>query len=189
MERRPSRFERCKASQEVATAVAFLSSDAADRITDQDITVAAGYGPAPGTRAGRSRIRTVNAMNRTAQENTMALTLDTYRLLGRSGLRVSPLALGTATFGTEWGWGAERDEARKLFDRYTELGGNVFDTASPAPTPTAVPNDCSVNSPAPTATSWCRPRSTRRCVGLMTRIPGGPTARACWRRWKPVCAG
>ncbi|MFJ9623747.1 aldo/keto reductase [Streptomyces sp. NPDC101181] len=60
----------------------------------------------------------------------MALTLDTYRLLGRSGLRVSPLALGTATFGTEWGWGAERDEARKLFDRYTELGGNFFDTAS-----------------------------------------------------------
>ncbi|MFI6427779.1 aldo/keto reductase [Promicromonospora sp. NPDC050880] len=60
----------------------------------------------------------------------MALTLDTYRLLGRSGLRVSPLALGTATFGTEWGWGAERDEARRLFDRYTELGGNFFDTAS-----------------------------------------------------------
>ncbi|WP_406259757.1 aldo/keto reductase [Actinacidiphila glaucinigra] len=60
----------------------------------------------------------------------MALTLDTYRLLGRSGLRVSPLALGAATFGTEWGWGAEREEARKLFDRYTELGGNFFDTAS-----------------------------------------------------------
>lgn len=60
----------------------------------------------------------------------MTLALDTYRLLGRSGLRVSPLALGTATFGTEWGWGAERDEARKLFDRYTELGGNFFDTAS-----------------------------------------------------------
>lgn len=60
----------------------------------------------------------------------MSLTLDTYRLLGRSGLRVSPLALGAATFGTEWGWGAEREEARKLFDRYTELGGNFFDTAS-----------------------------------------------------------
>ncbi|MFD9686667.1 aldo/keto reductase [Kitasatospora sp. NPDC059088] len=59
----------------------------------------------------------------------MALTLDDYRLLGRSGLRVSPLALGTATFGTEWGWGAERDEARKLFDRYVELGGNLLDTA------------------------------------------------------------
>lgn len=60
----------------------------------------------------------------------MSLTLDTYRLLGRSGLRVSPLALGTATFGTEWGWGAEQDEARKLFDRYVERGGNFIDTAS-----------------------------------------------------------
>ncbi|MFE7072427.1 aldo/keto reductase [Streptomyces sp. NPDC057620] len=60
----------------------------------------------------------------------MSLTLDTYRLLGRSGLRVSPLALGAATFGTEWGWGAERDEARKLFDLYVERGGNFIDTAN-----------------------------------------------------------
>ncbi|MGW8328599.1 aldo/keto reductase [Streptomyces sp. NPDC055897] len=59
----------------------------------------------------------------------MSLTLDTYRLLGRSGLRVSPLALGAATFGNEWGWGAERDEARKLFDLYVERGGNFIDTA------------------------------------------------------------
>jgi aryl-alcohol dehydrogenase-like predicted oxidoreductase len=60
----------------------------------------------------------------------MSLTLDTYRLLGRSGLRVSPLALGTATFGTEWGWGAEKHEARKLFDTYVERGGNFVDTAN-----------------------------------------------------------
>ncbi|WP_405912642.1 aldo/keto reductase [Streptomyces sp. NBC_00963] len=60
----------------------------------------------------------------------MSLTLDTYRLLGRSGLRVSPLALGAATFGTEWGWGAEQAEARKLFDLYVERGGNFIDTAS-----------------------------------------------------------
>ncbi|MFG3524625.1 aldo/keto reductase [Nocardia nova] len=60
----------------------------------------------------------------------MALTLDTYRLLGRSGLRVSPLALGTMTFGADWGWGAERDEARKLFDDYVSRGGNFIDTAS-----------------------------------------------------------
>ncbi|AGL18117.1 aldo/keto reductase [Actinoplanes sp. N902-109] len=59
----------------------------------------------------------------------MSLTLDTYRLLGRSGLRVSPLALGAATFGTEWGWGAGREEARALFDRYVERGGNFIDTA------------------------------------------------------------
>ncbi|MEU0796949.1 aldo/keto reductase [Amycolatopsis sp. NPDC005961] len=60
----------------------------------------------------------------------MSLTLDSYRLLGRSGLRVSPLALGTATFGTEWGWGAEKSEARKLFDTYVERGGNFIDTAN-----------------------------------------------------------
>ncbi|MCF3125115.1 aldo/keto reductase [Streptomyces arenae] len=60
----------------------------------------------------------------------MSLTLDTYRLLGRSGLRVSPLALGAATFGTEWGWGAEKDEARKLLDLYVERGGNFIDTAN-----------------------------------------------------------
>jgi aryl-alcohol dehydrogenase-like predicted oxidoreductase len=60
----------------------------------------------------------------------MALTLDSYRLLGRSGLRVSPLALGTATFGTEWGWGAGKAEARKLFDTYVERGGNFIDTAN-----------------------------------------------------------
>ncbi|MFB7653379.1 MULTISPECIES: aldo/keto reductase [unclassified Streptomyces] len=60
----------------------------------------------------------------------MALTLDTYRLLGRSGLRVSPMALGAATFGTEWGWGAGRDESRKLFDLYVERGGNFIDTAN-----------------------------------------------------------
>jgi aryl-alcohol dehydrogenase-like predicted oxidoreductase len=60
----------------------------------------------------------------------MSLTLDTYRLLGRSGLRVSPMALGAATFGTESGWGAERDEARTVFDRYVERGGNFIDTAT-----------------------------------------------------------
>ncbi|MFJ3404743.1 aldo/keto reductase [Promicromonospora sp. NPDC090134] len=59
----------------------------------------------------------------------MTLTLDTYRQLGRSGLRVSPLALGAATFGNDWGWGAEQDEARRLFDLYVEHGGNFVDTA------------------------------------------------------------
>ncbi|MGZ8178007.1 aldo/keto reductase [Williamsia sp. SKLECPSW1] len=60
----------------------------------------------------------------------MTLALDSYRTLGRSGLRVSPLALGTATFGTEWGWGADRDDARRLFDRYVDAGGNFVDTAA-----------------------------------------------------------
>jgi aryl-alcohol dehydrogenase-like predicted oxidoreductase len=56
-------------------------------------------------------------------------SLTTYSLLGRSGLRVSPFALGTMTFGTEWGWGAPRDTAFALLDRYLEAGGNFIDTA------------------------------------------------------------
>lgn len=58
------------------------------------------------------------------------MSLDTYRLLGRSGLRVSPLALGTATFGNEWGWGSSPEDARKLFEIYVERGGNFIDTAA-----------------------------------------------------------
>lgn len=52
-----------------------------------------------------------------------------YALLGRSGLRVSPLCLGTMTFGTEWGWGSEEGVARQVLDRYLEAGGNFIDTA------------------------------------------------------------
>src|SRR5437899_798721 len=53
-----------------------------------------------------------------------------YRLLGKSGLRVSEAALGTMTFGEEWGWGAAKDEARKVYDTYREAGGNFIDTAN-----------------------------------------------------------
>jgi len=52
-----------------------------------------------------------------------------YYTLGRSGLRVSRLALGTMTFGTENGWGCDRDTSRALFDRYLDAGGNFIDTA------------------------------------------------------------
>jgi len=55
--------------------------------------------------------------------------LDHYRLLGRSGMRVSPLALGTMTFGADWGWGADEAEARQIFDAYVDHGGNLIDTA------------------------------------------------------------
>ncbi|MBK7928398.1 MAG: aldo/keto reductase [Bryobacterales bacterium] len=53
-----------------------------------------------------------------------------YRLLGRSGLRVSELCLGTMTFGEEWGWGSTEAESRKVFDAFVEAGGNFFDTAN-----------------------------------------------------------
>ncbi len=53
-----------------------------------------------------------------------------YQLLGRSGLRVSDLCLGTMTFGEDWGWGAAKDEARKIYDTFREAGGNFIDTAN-----------------------------------------------------------
>ena len=53
-----------------------------------------------------------------------------YQLLGRSGLRVSDLCLGTMTFGEDWGWGAAKDEARRIYDAYREAGGNFIDTAN-----------------------------------------------------------
>lgn len=57
------------------------------------------------------------------------MALDQYYTLGRSGLRVSRLALGTMTFGDDWGWGASEDTARAMFDRYLDAGGNFVDTA------------------------------------------------------------
>ncbi|MBL8062328.1 MAG: aldo/keto reductase [Anaerolineales bacterium] len=53
-----------------------------------------------------------------------------YKLLGRSGLRVSELCLGTMTFGNDWGWGAEKDESKKIFDLFAEAGGNFIDTSN-----------------------------------------------------------
>lgn len=61
----------------------------------------------------------------------MPTRLDHYRLLGRSGLRVSPLSLGTMTFGVDpAGWGTSAEEAQRIVDRYVERGGNFIDTAN-----------------------------------------------------------
>jgi aryl-alcohol dehydrogenase-like predicted oxidoreductase len=53
-----------------------------------------------------------------------------YRLLGKSGLRVSEGALGTMTFGDEWGWGSPKAEAQIVYETYREAGGNFIDTAN-----------------------------------------------------------
>lgn len=52
-----------------------------------------------------------------------------YKLLGKSGLRVSELALGTMTFGEDWGFGASRDECKKQLETFVEHGGNFIDSA------------------------------------------------------------
>ena len=53
-----------------------------------------------------------------------------YRLLGASGLRVSELALGAMTFGTETGFGVDKEESRKVYDAFRDAGGNFIDTAN-----------------------------------------------------------
>jgi aryl-alcohol dehydrogenase-like predicted oxidoreductase len=52
-----------------------------------------------------------------------------YKLLGRSGLRVSELALGAMTFGEDWGFGSALDECKRMVDVFRERGGNFIDTA------------------------------------------------------------
>lgn len=56
------------------------------------------------------------------------MSLTDFRTLGRSGLVVSPLALGTMTFGPG-GWNADEPTSRAIFDAYRAAGGNFIDTA------------------------------------------------------------
>lgn len=53
-----------------------------------------------------------------------------YKLLGKTGLRVSELALGTMTFGDDWGWGASKETCEELVKTYLDAGGNFIDTAN-----------------------------------------------------------
>jgi len=56
------------------------------------------------------------------------MKLNEYITLGRTGLRVSPLTLGTMTFANDR-WGSSDEESRRIFDRYVADGGNVMDCA------------------------------------------------------------
>ena len=53
-----------------------------------------------------------------------------YRLLGKSGLRVSEICLGTMSFGQRWGFGADEATSHQVLDAYAEAGGNFYDTAN-----------------------------------------------------------
>src|SRR4030081_2927439 len=52
-----------------------------------------------------------------------------YRVLGKSGVRISEVALGTMTFGDDWGWGASPDVSARMLNLFADAGGNVIDTA------------------------------------------------------------
>jgi aryl-alcohol dehydrogenase-like predicted oxidoreductase len=57
------------------------------------------------------------------------MPLDHYVTLGRSGLKVSPFCLGTATFG-ESAYGSTPEVSQQILDRYIEMGGNFIDTSN-----------------------------------------------------------
>jgi len=53
-----------------------------------------------------------------------------YKFLGKSGLRVSEICLGTMSFGNQWGFGADEETSHQVLDAYREAGGNFLDTAN-----------------------------------------------------------
>lgn len=56
----------------------------------------------------------------------------TYRYIGKSGLRVSPICMGTMTFGTQT---PSQKEAFEIMDKAYEAGVNFYDTAELYPVP------------------------------------------------------
>ena len=58
------------------------------------------------------------------------MSLNHFVTLGRSGLRVSPLCLGTMTFGEDFGWGSSVKDSEAIMRRYLDSGGNFIDTAN-----------------------------------------------------------
>ena len=57
------------------------------------------------------------------------MTIDSYRTLGTSGLRVSSLALGAMNFD-DGAWGSGPATSFEILDRYLDSGGNFIDTAN-----------------------------------------------------------
>lgn len=53
-----------------------------------------------------------------------------YKMLGKSGLRVSEICLGTMSFGQDWPFGADEDTSHRILDAYVGAGGNFLDTAN-----------------------------------------------------------
>ena len=106
------------------------------------------------------------------------MQLNEYRTLGRSGLRVSPLCLGTMTFGTEWGWGSEENVVALDLRSLLEAGGNFIDTADGY---TGGKSEELVGKfiaeRRACATAWCWPRSSRSTPKPAIRTPAATAAR------------
>ena len=78
----------------------------------------------------RTRYSTAAGYTTPFDRRESTVKLDDYRLLGQSGLRVSPLCLGAMTFGDEGGRSAGPEVSGQMMKRYAEQGGNFIDTAN-----------------------------------------------------------
>jgi len=107
------------------------------------------------------------------------MKLNEYVTLGRSGLRVSPLCLGTMTFGTEWGWGSEEDAARAVFSRYLERGGNFVDTADMYTNGKARNSSENSSRTQRCVTKWSSRRSLHSTPSREIPMLAGTAARTC----------
>ncbi len=108
------------------------------------------------------------------------MALDHYYLLGRSGLRVSRLALGTMNFGTAGfhaAYGKTADEAGASSARYLEDGGNFIDTAdfyTAGESETIL--GALIAESARCGTGWCSPPSSPTASTPATRTPAATGA-------------
>lgn len=88
-----------------------------------------------------------------------------YRRLGRTGLKVSALCLGTM----QWGWTADEDSAVQVMDAFVEAGGNFLDTAD-------VYSVWAENNPGGVSEQiigrWMKERGNRRQIVLATKVRG-----------------
>ena len=78
----------------------------------------------------KSRAASIYHLGTAPWSTGLMTSLDSYITLGRSGLRVSPLTLGTMTFGEDLGWGASPETSEAILAEYLDRGGNVVDTAN-----------------------------------------------------------
>mgnify|MGYP001212114821 FL=1 len=88
-----------------------------------------------------------------------------YRKLGRTGLKVSELCLGTM----QWGWTADESTSFAVMDAFVEAGGNFIDTAD-------VYSRWAEGNPGGVSEEiigrWMKARGNRRQIVLATKVRG-----------------
>jgi hypothetical protein len=117
------------------------------------------------------------------------MPLDHYLTLGRSGLRVSPMCLGTMTFGEDWGWGASVEESEAILAHYLDRGGTFIDPANAYTRPLGSSSATrSPGRPAAATASSSPPSSSRISIPAI-RTAAAPAASHCRRPASSRCAG